>query len=426
MIGLIDANNFYVSCERVFQPPLEGVPVGVLSNNDGCVIARSPELKALGVDLGVPAYQLQTLQRQQGIKLVSSNYELYGDMSARMRAVIETFSPWVEPYSIDEVFARFDGISSDELETRCRQLRQQVRRLTGLPVCVGVAATRTLAKLANHIAKKMPAYRGVCVLHAESDATRLLMQRITIDQLWGIGRRLVERLHLMDIHSVWELRCADPKRIRRRFSVNLERTLLELRGISCLERHDGNDAKQRIMTSRSFGRLTGEFDDLREAVRQHAQRGAEKLRRQRGLARAVLVFLRTNRHRTEHIQYNPSAIVELDHPTADSRLIAAAAGQALTRIYRPRHWFMKAGVMLLDLVDAERQQLALFDTPQRAAERERSERLMATLDTLNRCMGRGTVRLGMPRSDAAWHLRCGYLTPRCTTRWDEILTVKAR
>lgn len=425
MIGLIDANNFYVSCERVFQPRLEGVPVGVLSNNDGCVIARSPELKALDVDLGAPAYQLQALKRQHGIELVSSNYELYGDMSARMRSVVETFSPWVEPYSIDEVFARFDGVPSDELEAHCRQLRQQIRRLTGLPVCIGVAPTRTLAKLANHVAKKMPAYRGVCVLRADDEVTRALMQRITIDRLWGIGRRLVERLHLLDIHNVWELRNADPKRIRRHFSVNLERTLLELRGIPCLEMHDGNDAKQRIMTSRSFGRLTGEFDDLCEAVRQHAQRSAEKLRRQRGLARAVLVFLRTNRHRAEHVQYNPGAIVELDYPTADSRLIAAAAGQALTRIYRPQHWFMKTGVMLLDLIDAERQQLTLFDAPQQAAERERSERLMATLDTLNRCMGRGTVHLGLPRDDAAWHLRCAHLTSRYTTRWGELLRAKA-
>ncbi len=426
MIGLIDANNFYVSCERVFQPHLEGIPVGVLSNNDGCVIARSPELKALDVALGAPAYQLQALQRRHGIALVSSNYELYGDMSARMRAVVETFSPWVEPYSIDEVFARFDGLTSDELDADCRQLRQQVRQLTGLPVCVGVAPTRTLAKLANHVAKKMPAYRGVCVLRADDDATRVLMQRIPIDQLWGIGRRLVERLHLMKIYSVWELRNADPKRIRRQFSVNLERTLLELRGIPCLEMHDGDDTRQRIMTSRSFGRLTGELDDLREAIRQHAQRSAEKLRRQRSLARAVLVFLRTNRHRPEHIQYNPSVIVELDHPTADSRLILAAAGQALERIYRPRYWFMKAGVMLLDLIDAERQQLRLFDAPQQAAERERSERLMATLDTLNQCMGRGTVRLGMPRGDAAWHLRCAHLSSRYTTRWGELLRVKAR
>ncbi|WP_136064329.1 Y-family DNA polymerase [Modicisalibacter radicis] len=426
MIGLIDANNFYVSCERVFQPRLEGIPVGVLSNNDGCVIARSPELKSLDVGLGTPAYRLQALQRQHGIELVSSNYELYGDMSARMRAVVDTFSPWVEPYSIDEVFARFDGVPDDELETHCRRLRQRVQRLVGLPVCVGVAPTRTLAKLANHIAKQMPAHRGVCVLRADGEATRALMQRITIDQLWGIGRQLVERLHLLGIHSAWELRNADPKHIRRHFSVNLERTLLELRGIPCLEMHDGNDTKQRIMTSRSFGRLTDDLGDLREAVRQHAQRGAEKLRRQRGLARAVLVFLRTNRHRAEHVQYNPSTIVELDCPTADSRLIAAAAGHGLARIYRPRHWFMKTGVMLLDLIDAERQQLALFDAPGQAVERERSERLMATLDALNHAMGRGTVHLGMPRGDAAWHLRCAHLTPRYTTRWGELLRVQAR
>ena len=425
MIGLVDCNNFYVSCERVFQPRLEDMPVGIMSNNDGCVIARSSELKALGVEMGTPAFQLQQWVNQGRIRLLSSNYELYGDMSARVREVLEEFSAGVEPYSIDEMFVRFDGFDDDATLDLARTLYRKVRQFTGIPVCVGVAPSRTLAKLANRAAKKRPEYGGVCMLKGSDDATRHLLEKTELGDVWGVGRRLVERLAIQDIKTAWDLCCADPKTIRRRFSVTLERTVRELQGTPCSEMNDSDEPRQRIMTSRSFGRLTGEPSELRAAIRQHAQRGAEKLRVQQNHARAVLVFLKTNRHRQDLAQYSPSIVVELSQPTDDSRQILAAAQQALEAIYQPGYRFMKAGVMLLDLVDANREQLSLLDSPDHAADRERSKRLMSTLDELNQKMGRGTVRLGVPRQNAAWHLRCAHRTPRWTTQWDELPSAKA-
>ena len=425
MIGLVDCNSFYVSCERVFKPRWCGLPVGVMSNNDGCVIALSNELKALGITMGTPAFEIQHLVRQGRIHLLSSNYELYGDMSARVQAVLEEFAPAVEPYSIDEMFVRFDGFAREQLLEHARQLHDRVRQYTGIPVCVGVAPTRTLAKLANRAAKKIPAYRGVCVLQAESAETHALLQKFELGDLWGVGRRLVERLAVLGIRTGWDLAQAEPKRIRRQFSVTLERTALELRGIPCIEMNDLDEARKRIMTSRSFGKLTDDINEIREAIRQHGQRGAEKLRKQDSLARAVLVFLKTNPFRQDLPQYSPSLVVELPRPTNDSREILHAAGHALQRIYRKGYLYQKGGVMLLDLIDAGRQQLSLLDTPQSDTERQRSAKLMGVMDELNQRMGRGTVKLGMPSPGAAWHLRCAHLTQRYSTRWDELTVAQA-
>ncbi|MCE8015930.1 Y-family DNA polymerase [Halomonas sp. MCCC 1A17488] len=420
MIGLVDCNSFYVSCERVFQPRLRGLPVGVMSNNDGCVIALSTELKALGIKMGTPAFELQHLVRQGRIHLLSSNYELYGDMSQRVQSVLEEFAPVVERYSIDEMFVRLDGFTHAQLLEHARQLHDNVRQYTGIPVCVGVAPTRTLAKLANRAAKKNPAYQGVCVLQPDSRETQMLLKKIELGDVWGVGRRLVERLAVMGIKSAWDLAQANPKEIRRRFSVTLERTALELRGVPCIEMNDFDEARQRIMTSRSFGKLTDDISEIREAIRQHGQRGAEKLRRQHGLAKAVLVFLKTNPFRQDLHQYSPSLVLELPRPTADSREILHTAGQALERIYRKGYLYQKGGVMLLDMIDADRQQLSLLDTPQSDAERQRSQKLMNVMDDLNARMGRGTVKLGTPSPEAAWHLRCARRSPRWTTCWNEI------
>lgn len=426
MIGLVDCNSFYVSCERVFQPWLIDRPVGVMSNNDGCVIALSPELKALGITMGTPAFEIQHLVRQGRIHLLSSNYELYGDMSQRVQSVLEEFSPGVEPYSIDEMFIRLDGFERSQLIEHARQLYERVRQYTGIPVCVGVAPTRTLAKFANRAAKKIPAYRGVCVLDAGTAETRALLQRFELGDVWGVGRRLVERLAIMGIKSAWDLAEADPKHIRRQFSVTLERTVLELRGIPCIEMNDFHEPRQRIMTSRSFGRLTDNLGEIREAMRQHGQRGAEKLRSQNSLARAVLVFLKTNPFRQDLPQYSPSLAVELPHPTDDSREILRAAGHALQRIYRKGYLYQKGGVMLLDIIGASRQQLSLLDTQQTEAERQRSQKLMIVMDALNQRMGRGTIKLGTPSPGAAWHLRCAHRSNRYTTRWGELPVAAAR
>ncbi|WP_447894250.1 Y-family DNA polymerase [Vreelandella sp. GE22] len=421
MIGLVDCNNFYVSCERVFNPKLKRKPVGIMSNNDGCIIARSNELKALGIEMGTPAHQVRHLVERGEIILHSSNYELYGDMSHRVQSILEQETAGVEPYSIDEMFVRMDGFEPDALLEHARSVRWKVGRYTGIPVCVGVAATHTLAKLANRIAKKHPGYPGVCIMHADTDEARHLLEQIDVGDVWGVGRRLTERLQVMGIKTAWDLREADAKHLRRKFSVNMERTVLELRGVSCLEMNDLAEPKQRIMTSRSFGRSTGNLGDLSGAIRHHAQRGAEKLRSQKSLARAVLVFLKTDRFRQDQPQYSPSVVVELERPTQDTREILAAASAGLSRIYRPKYGYKKAGVMMLDLTDQHRQQLSLMDTPQTEEDRQRSQKLMATMDELNEKMGKGTVRMGLPEKNTPWHLRCAHRSPRYTTNWDELM-----
>ncbi|WP_110685056.1 Y-family DNA polymerase [Salinicola aestuarinus] len=425
MIGIVDCNTFYVSCERLFRPELEGCPVGVMSNNDGCVIALSHELKALGVTMGTPAHHLRDWVRRGDITLFSSNYELYGDISARVQAVLEAFSAGIEPYSIDECWVDFSGFAPGQLEAHARELRRQVKQYTGIPVSVGVAPTRTLAKVANRAAKKVAGYANVCVLYPNSAQTQGLLQRFALDDVWGVGRRLTKTLNEMGLETAWDLRQQRAKAIRRRFSVTLERTVLELQETPAIETMGMDFARERIMTSRSFGRLTDDKRQLREAIRQHAQRSAEKLRKQGSLCRAVLVFLRTNPHRQDLAQHNPSMIIELNHATDDSREIAAAATQVLERLYVPNRLYMKGGVMLMELCERTTEQLSLLEAPPDPGQRQRSERLMGAMDALNQQMGRGTVRIGTPTPGAAWFLRCGHRSHRYTTRWDELPRVSA-
>ena len=269
MIALADCNHYYVSCERAFRPDLEGRPVGVLTNNDGCVIARSPEIKALGVAMGAPAHLLEPHIKRQCV-LLSSNYALYGDLSRRVTSVYHQYTPHVDVYSIDESFLGFHGFSEDTLGAHCQALRAQVRKETGIPISIGLSDSKTLAKIANHVAKKQAAYEGVAMLPADSPATRRVLEELPLTEVWGVARRTAAKLEDMDIHSAWDLREADPKRIRGRFNVVLERTVWELRGRDCIELDDMHQPKKQIMTSRSFGRLTGNLADLREAVRAHA------------------------------------------------------------------------------------------------------------------------------------------------------------
>lgn len=419
MIGLVDANNFYVSCERVFQPHLEGRPVGVMSNNDGCVIARSAELKALDIPMGTPAFKLEGLRQRGEIHLLSSNYELYGDMSARLAQLLRDACPEIAPYSIDEMFIYLDGFTSQQCEALGKQLRQRIRRHLGLPVCVGLAPTHTLAKLANHLAKQDPLYEGVCLLQGQGHTTEALLKRTPVGSVWGVGRRLAERLAIGDITTAWDLRESDEKWLRKRFSVVLARTALELRGTPCLEMNALDQPRQRIMTSRSFGQPTGEFSEVHNALRRHAQRSAEKLREQGSMARAVMVFLNTNRHRRDQPQYFPQALIPLHSPSDDTRVILDAVREGLEQIHRPRFRFMKAGVMLLDLVDAKEHQLSLLHPPAR----DRHPFLMATVDQINQQMGQGTISFGMTDAPAAWQLRCAHRSNRFTTRWDELMKV---
>lgn len=415
MIGLIDCNNFYASCERVFNPKLEGKPIGILSNNDGCVIARSNELKPL-VPMGMPAYKIEPKIRKK-IKLLSSNYELYGDMSQRVFDTVRHYTADIEPYSIDEAFIHLNGFNN--VLTHCQNLKTIVKRDTGIPVSIGIAPTRTLAKLANHIAKKQPIHQGVYCLPTNQEAIKTILKQFSIEDIWGVGWRIAQRLKVLDIHTAWDLHQANLKQIRQLFSVVLERTVLELRGINCIELDDLSTPKKNIMTSRSFGHLTSDLFDIQEAIRVHASRGAEKLRKQKSVASAVLVFLKTNRFRSELPQYNPSIVVPLLSTTDDSRLIIHAAQKGLQSIYKKGFLFMKSGVMLLDLKakdDYCQSDLFIPDI----SETQKSEQLMKTMDYINQKMGKNTIHLGGIRQTAAWQIKRDMLSQRYTTRWEEL------
>ena len=391
IFALVDCNNFYASCEKLFDPKLKDRPVVVLSNNDGCVVARSAEVKALGIPMGVPWFQIQAEARRYGIVAFSSNYALYADMSNRVVEVLSDFSPNLEVYSIDESFLDLSGMSlrTESLAAYGVEIRQRVADWLGLAVCVGIAPTKTLAKLANHCAKKgLAGADGVCDFTTlNSGALSHLFARIEVGEVWGVGRQIKARLAAMGIQTVRQLRDADAETIRARFSVVLERTVCELRGESCLDLQEVVPDKQQIMSSRSFGTLVYERADLEEAVASYIAKAAEKLRAQDSLAGGVQVYIRTNVFKPEVPQYQKGVTVPLPEATADTRVLTQWAIRILRRIYRPGFGYHKAGVMLLDLVPAAKRQLALFDS-QGGAGDARSGKLMVVLDNINQRYGR--------------------------------------
>ena len=418
--ALVDGNNFYVSCERVFDPRLEGVPVVVLSNNDGCAVARSNEAKALGVGMGQPWYQCRELACAHGIVALSSNYTLYADMSQRMMAILGGFAPAIEVYSIDEAFLDVSALPGD-LTALGQRIRAQVRQWIGIPTCVGIGPTKTLAKLANRIAKTSPSWAGVCDLTAQAcGEMEALMASIAVGEVWGVGARLAGHLQAQGITTVRDLRALDPALARRRHSVVLERTVLELRGISCLPLEPTAAPKQNIICSRSFGQPVTTIDELRQAIVTYASRASEKLRRQQGAAQVVEVFIQTSRFRTPY--YGPALKVPLAAPSDDSRTLARAALQGLERIYRPGWAYVKAGVELQAIQPRDSGWMAdLLTTPD-----ARSAPLMRTLDAINSRMGAGTLWLAGAGIDPAWAMNRGRLSPAYTTRLGELPQACAR
>lgn len=424
LFGLVDVNNFYVSCERAFNPRLANVPVVVLSNNDGCAVARSNEVKALGVKMGAPWFQMKEVARQHGIVALSSNYTLYGDMSNRVVSILREFSPDIEVYSIDESFLRVETV--DHLHggatSMGQAMRHRIRQWTSLPVCAGFGESKTLAKFANHLAKKNPVFDGVCDLTALTDAQRQQwMAKIEVGEVWGVGRRIAARLQTMGIRSVLDLATADLKLVRRQFGVVLERTVTELQGTSCLELDDLADPKQQIMASRSFGEMIYDLAELGEAVAWHIDRAAEKLRDQGSVAGAVYVFIQTNRFRQADPQYNPGVVVPLADVSDDTRALTTAAMKGLKHIYRPGYSYKKCGVMLMELTAKQQRQETLFDD---AAARAKSVKLMVAMDAVNSVWGRGTLRTGAAGMSKGWAMRSENRSPRYTTSWDELPSAK--
>lgn len=424
IFALVDVNNFYVSCERVFQPQLEHVPMVVLSNNDGCAVARSAEVKALGVKMGTPWFKMKALAREHGILALSSNYTLYGDMSNRATAVLRDFSPDIEVYSVDESFLRVEAVAHlyGGVTAMGQQIRQRVKQWTGLPVCVGCGPTKTLAKIANHLAKKNPEFEGVCDLHAIPRPERLQwMSQLEVGEVWGVGKRIAKRLNAMGVETVLDLRNISIKEIRAQFGVVMERTCNELRGISCLELEDVAPSKQQIMSSRSFGSPVTALAELREAVASYVSRAAEKLRAQQSVSAAIHVFIQTNRFKESDLQYSEGLLVPLPDPTDDTRLLASAATLGLSLIFKPGYQYKKAGIMLTLISDKAKRQQTLFDDP---LQRAQSAKLMAAMDAINAEFGRDTVRTGANGTDKRWAMRSENRSPRFTTRWDELPIAK--
>ena len=424
MFALVDVNNFYVSCERVFQPQLEQVPMVVLSNNDGCAVARSAEVKALGVKMGTPWFKMKALAKEHGILALSSNYTLYGDMSNRATAVLRDFSPDIEVYSVDESFLRVESVAHlyGGVTAMGQQIRQRVKQWTGLPVCVGCGPTKTLAKIANHLAKKNPEFEGVCDLHAIPRPERLQwMSQLEVGEVWGVGKRIAKRLNAMGVETVLDLRNSSIKEIRAQFGVVMERTCNELRGISCLELEDVAPAKQQIMSSRSFGSPVTTLAELREAVASYVSRAAEKLRAQGSVSAAVQVYIQTNRFKESDLQYSEGLLVPLPDPTDDTRLLTSAATLGLGLIFKPGYQYKKAGIMLTLISDKAKRQQTLFDDP---LQRAQSAKLMAAMDAINAEFGRDTVRAGATGTEKRWAMRSENRSPRFTTRWDELPIAK--
>lgn len=433
MYALVDGNNFYVSCERVFRPSLEGVPVVVLSNNDGCAVARSNEAKALGIKMGAPWFQIKHFAESHGLVALSANFSLYGDLSDRMMSLAAGLGPAQEIYSIDESFIDLTGVRGDLVE-RSHKIRSRILQWVGIPCGIGIGSTKTLAKLANHIAKTAERKPGsypehlaqVCNLAALTPAElESVMAATAVNEVWGVGRQISKQLNEGGISNVLELTRLNVAMLKSRWSVVLERTVRELQGTPCIDLDHAPAPKQEIACTRSFGHPVTELKDLMEAVTEFASRAAVKLRKQGSLAGQVLVFVRTSPFRKDP-QYSRSVTVPLRRPSADTALIVTAALAGLRSIFQPGIKFAKAGIMLLELQPDTVQQIEL-DLQDDDEVQDRG-RLMSTLDELNLRYGRGTVLMasaGLAGDKRLWSMKQDRRTPAYTTCWEDMPVVRA-
>jgi DNA polymerase V len=414
VFGLIDCNNFYVSCERVFRPDLEGKPVIVLSNNDGCCVARSQEVKKLGVRMGDPVFKIRDLIKRENITLFSSNYAYYGDVSHRVVQTLGTMVPTIENYSIDESFLNLGEFSEREVEPLARELRERVHRWVGIPTCVGIAPTKTLAKVANFIAKKRPQYRGVCDLRSSRVRAELL-STVPADEVWGIGSASAVKLAKIGVQTAADLAALDPDNARALLTVTGGRTVYELRGISCLPLELMEPTRKGIAVTRSFGAPVTSWQEMREAIASYATRAAEKMRRYKVAAENIFVFMHTNTFNNDPF-YSNGASARFAETTNDTGEVVALAVRLGERLWRDGFRYSKCGVIITELLPETIRQPALWGE----LDRDRRDKLNATL-------GRDTVRiLGAGPKDAAWKLRAEHRSPRWTTRWEELPKVRAR
>lgn len=418
VFALIDCNSFYASCERVFRPDLAKTPIVVLSNNDGCVIARSYDAKPF-VKMGEPFFQARDKLRRHGIVAFSSNYALYGDMSERVMSLIEAMVPAAEVYSIDESFADLTGIPGN-LTQFGRDMRTKILRCTGIPVGVGIAKTKTLAKLANHTAKRLQAETGGVVDICDSFKRDWVLRNTEVKEVWGIGKRMTAHLEAMGIRTAMDLAKADPWTLRQKFSVVVEKTARELAGTSCLELEDADPPKQEICCSRMFGKRLTEIVPIKQAVATYTGRAAEKLRAQGSVCKRIRVSIRTGMFNPDEARYAQGALVELPYPTTDTLLLTRAATEAVARIYRPGFRYSKAEVLLLDLRQPGEFSDDLFAVTQPVA----SDRLMSVLDEINGKYGRGTMHAATVPRTPDWGMRRDMMSRSYTTRIEDLWRVR--
>ena len=418
MFALVDCNNFYASCERVFDPRLERRPIVVLSNNDGCVIARSNEAKALGIAMGEPAFKKEDVYAKHNVAVFSSNFALYGDMSQRVMRTLAQHSAAMEIYSIDEAFLDCSGLTADGLDRFGSQLRKTVKQWTGIPVSIGLAPTKTLAKVANHIAKRLPDNSGVCVLNKE-ETIEYCLKKLPVEKLWGVGRKYALFLRSWGINTAWDLRRMPEGWVKDNMTVVGLRLQKELKGEPCIPLENQPQKKKEICTSRSFGTMVTELDELQQAVSMYATRCAEKLRTQNSCTNLVEVFVHTNPFRPDLPQYKNVRFVRLPVASNSTLSIVQAALRGLRSIYRAGYQYKKAGVIVSGLVPSNTIQYNLFHS----TDEDRHMRLMNAMDTVNDREGRDILRVAEQGFDRRWTLRQERLSPCYTTRWADFMTI---
>ena len=421
MFALADCNNFFASCERVFRPDLQGKPVIVLSSNDGCAIARSEEAKALGIKMGDPNFKIKDLIEKHGVNVFSGNMALYGDMSQRVRWVLEEYAPAVEVYSIDEAFLDLRGIRDVDFDQYAKEISAQCRKMTAIPVSVGIAPTKTLAKIASKLCKKYPKLRGGCYMHRSQDIEKVL-KKFPVEDVWGIGRRSATKLHARFIRTSYDFTLLPESTVQKMMGITGVRTWKELQGIPCIEFEEGFEAKQSICVSRSFSTEIYDFKELQEQIANFASKVAEKLRKQHSVTGEIAVFAYTNRFKENLPQTHSSALVSFNTPTSEQRTLIISAAQATRELFRNGYGYKKAGVIASGIMGQSDMTPSLFEDFQAA---EREHRITSALDTINSIYGDGTVKLAVQGSG---HIKTASekQSPHYTTLWSDIPKVSVK
>ena len=417
-IALVDCNSFYASCERIFNPKLLGKPIVVLSNNDGCIITRSSEAKALGIKMGEPYFKAKKIIEENNVKVFSSNYSLYGDISQRVMEILLGFSPDVEIYSIDEAFLSFKGFKNYELSKYCKYIKKTINQWVGIPVSIGIGSTKTLSKIANHLAKKNDQYEGVCVLK-EKKLVDEALNKTEISEVWGIGKRMSKFLRKHNVYTAKQFAHLNRNWVRKNMGLFGEKTQLELQGVSCLDVDLTTTSKKSCCVSRSFSRPIEKIEELKESIANYGSRVAEKIREESLIAQSMSVFVLTNHFNKREKQYSNSIKLQLDYPTNNSMLIVKRAVEGIDRIFRQGYRYKKAGIILYELHNSSSVRGLLdYDRP-------RSESLMKSLDEINYRYGSSTLKIAAEGMQKNWQMRRQNISPCYTTRFDDLMIVKS-